>query len=119
MGKVFPRVPGPPQSLKVLLYMLGVGSVVWYAVALSLPVMLWAARRVDTERAMRATPRLYDLAAAGLAGAMAPFELVRLVLAGGVTAGTTMLSSLIGGVDQGNVYYVDPFNNDIVALKRF
>ena len=28
-------------------------------------------------------------------------------------------SSLIGGVDQGNVYYVDPFNNDIVALKRF
>jgi hypothetical protein len=28
-------------------------------------------------------------------------------------------SSLIGSVDQGNVYYVDPFNNDIVALKRF
>jgi len=28
-------------------------------------------------------------------------------------------SSLVGGVDQGNVYYVDPFNNDIVALKRF
>ena len=28
-------------------------------------------------------------------------------------------SALIGGVDQGNVYYVDPFNNDIVALKRF
>ena len=28
-------------------------------------------------------------------------------------------SSLIGAVDQGNVYYVDPFNNDIVALKRF
>jgi len=28
-------------------------------------------------------------------------------------------SSLIGGVDEGNVYYVDPFNNDIVALKRF
>ncbi|HVP60405.1 MAG TPA: hypothetical protein VMT11_07595 [Myxococcaceae bacterium] len=28
-------------------------------------------------------------------------------------------SSLIGGVDQGTVYYVDPFNNDIVALKRF
>ncbi len=28
-------------------------------------------------------------------------------------------SSLIGAVDQPNVYYVDPFNNDIVALKRF
>ncbi len=28
-------------------------------------------------------------------------------------------SSLIGEVDQANVYYVDPFNNDIVALKRF
>jgi hypothetical protein len=28
-------------------------------------------------------------------------------------------SALIGGIDQGNVYYVDPFNNDMVALKRF
>jgi hypothetical protein len=28
-------------------------------------------------------------------------------------------SVLIGGIDQGNVYYVDQTNNDIVALKRF
>ena len=28
-------------------------------------------------------------------------------------------SSLIGDVNDGTVYYVDPFNNDIVALKRF
>jgi len=28
-------------------------------------------------------------------------------------------SALVGAVDQGTVYYVDPLNNDIVALKRF
>ena len=28
-------------------------------------------------------------------------------------------SSLIAGDDQGTVYYVDPLNNEIVALRRF
>jgi hypothetical protein len=28
-------------------------------------------------------------------------------------------SSLVAGDDQGTVYYVDPLNNDIVALRRF
>lgn len=45
-GRVFPRVPSSPD-LPTLLWMLGVGSVVWYAVFLALPLFLWIARRVD------------------------------------------------------------------------
>jgi sensor histidine kinase YesM len=40
-------VPAPPQDLSRLLYQLGVGSVTWYAVAVALPLMLLAARRVE------------------------------------------------------------------------
>jgi sensor histidine kinase YesM len=47
---MFPRLPGPPPSVPILLYMLGVGSFVWYAVAFALPLLVWGARRVDTER---------------------------------------------------------------------
>jgi LytS/YehU family sensor histidine kinase len=36
--------------MRELLFMLGVGSVVWYGVALTLPFLLLAARRIDTER---------------------------------------------------------------------
>ncbi|HVZ49780.1 MAG TPA: histidine kinase [Gemmatimonadaceae bacterium] len=36
----YPRVPGPPPDVRTLLRQLGVGSVAWYATALSLPV-LW------------------------------------------------------------------------------
>lgn len=45
-----PRVPQLPPNIPELLFMLGVGSVVWYAVALTLPFLLLAARRVNTER---------------------------------------------------------------------
>ncbi|MEP6507219.1 MAG: histidine kinase [Gemmatimonadales bacterium] len=50
IGPVFPRVPGPPQSLPILLYMLGVGSVVWYAVVVGFPLVLWGARHVESEK---------------------------------------------------------------------
>lgn len=45
-GRVFPRVQSSPD-LPTLLWMLGVGSVVWYAVFLALPLFLWIARRID------------------------------------------------------------------------
>jgi hypothetical protein len=47
---------------------------------------------------MRDAPRRYDFAAAALAGGLALFEIVRLVLARGVTQGHTILSTVIGGV---------------------
>lgn len=49
-GPMFPRLPGPPPSFPILLFMLGVGSFIWYAVAIALPLLVWGARRVDTER---------------------------------------------------------------------
>jgi LytS/YehU family sensor histidine kinase len=36
--------------MSVLLYMLGVGSFVWYAVTIAFPLLLIAARRIDVER---------------------------------------------------------------------
>src|SRR4029079_3625210 len=48
-GPMFPRLPGPPPSFPILLFMLGVGSFIWYAVAVALPLLVWGARRVDTE----------------------------------------------------------------------
>jgi signal transduction histidine kinase len=54
MGRTLPRVPAPPQDLSTLLYMLGVGSIVWYAVVVSLPLLVWLARRTDTDRYSRA-----------------------------------------------------------------
>lgn len=49
-GRMVPRVPQLPPNIRELLFMLGVGSVVWYAVALALPFLLIAARRVRPER---------------------------------------------------------------------
>ena len=46
---VFPRVPAQPD-LRTLLFMLGVGSPVWYAVFIALPVLILAARRIDLSR---------------------------------------------------------------------
>ena len=48
--RAFPRLPGPAPDFRTLLYLLGVGSVVWYAAAIALPVLLVAARRLDVER---------------------------------------------------------------------
>jgi signal transduction histidine kinase len=53
-GRLLPRVPGPPPDLSALLWQFGVGSVVWYAVIFALPLMLFAARRIDVERIGRA-----------------------------------------------------------------
>lgn len=50
MGPMLPRVPGPPQSIPILLYMLGVGSVTWYAVTIAFPILLWGARRASSDR---------------------------------------------------------------------
>ncbi|MBI3792571.1 MAG: histidine kinase [Gemmatimonadetes bacterium] len=61
-ARAFPRVSAPPPNLGVLLWQLGVGSVTWYAVVLALPVLLWAARRVDTERLGRTRTALLSLA---------------------------------------------------------
>jgi hypothetical protein len=60
-GQVFPRVATAPD-VRTLLGMLGVGSVVWYAVFIALPILLWLARRTDIEA--RGLGRLL-LAAAG------------------------------------------------------
>jgi two-component system, LytTR family, sensor kinase len=45
--RLFPRVPGPPPDFRTLLVLLGVGSIVWYAAVLALPLMLWGAKRLS------------------------------------------------------------------------
>ena len=50
---MLPRVPPPPPDLPALLDALGVGSFVWFAVALALPAFVWLSRRYGTERASR------------------------------------------------------------------
>jgi signal transduction histidine kinase len=62
MGPMAPRMPAPPQNLPTLLHLLGVGSVVWYAVALSLIPLLLIARQVNTERHGRARIAILALA---------------------------------------------------------
>lgn len=52
-GRMVPRVPSLPPDLPELLFMLGVGSVIWYAVIITLPLILLAARHVDTDRYSR------------------------------------------------------------------
>jgi len=54
MRRALPRLPGPAPNFRTLLFMLGVGSIVWYAAALSLPLLLFVARRIDVERQGRA-----------------------------------------------------------------
>ncbi|HEY9230330.1 MAG TPA: histidine kinase [Gemmatimonadaceae bacterium] len=50
VGRMLPRMPGPPPDFRTLLYQLGVGSAVWYSVVIAFPLLLWGARRVDVER---------------------------------------------------------------------
>jgi hypothetical protein len=47
---------------------------------------------------MRTSPRINALLAAGLAGSLAAFELIRLGLSRGVTPGYTLGSSLVSGL---------------------
>ena len=49
-GRTIQRTPAPPADLPTLLHMLGVGSVVWYVAAVSLPLLVFGARRLDVER---------------------------------------------------------------------
>ena len=49
-GRMAQRVPALPPTFSELLFMLGVGSVIWYATILSLPILLLLARRVHTRR---------------------------------------------------------------------
>jgi signal transduction histidine kinase len=60
---MLPRIPPPPSDLPTLLYQLGVGSVVWYAAAIALPLLLFLARRIDVERQSRGRIALYALGA--------------------------------------------------------
>ena len=53
-SRMLPRLPGPAPNFPTLLYQLGVGSLVWYAAAVSLPFLILAARRFDIERHGRA-----------------------------------------------------------------
>ncbi len=50
VGPSLPRIPGPAPSVSVLLYMLGVGSTVWFAVTFAFPFLLWGARRIEGEK---------------------------------------------------------------------
>ena len=47
---MLPRLPGPAPDFRTLLFLLGVGSIVWYAVVVAFPFMLLGARRIDAER---------------------------------------------------------------------
>ena len=49
-GRMLPRLPGPAPDLRTLLFLLGVGSLLWYAVVIAFPFLLLGARRIDTER---------------------------------------------------------------------
>ena len=42
MQRALPRLPGPAPDFRTRLYLLGVGSIVWYAAAVSLPSFLLA-----------------------------------------------------------------------------
>ena len=53
-GRILPRVPAIPPNLPELLFMLGVGSILWYAAVFSIPVLLLLARRIHPERHRRA-----------------------------------------------------------------
>jgi two-component system LytT family sensor kinase len=64
-GRMFPRIPQAPD-LRTLLWMLGVGSPVWYAVFVALPVLLWVARRTDLSGQSR-----FRVAAFGILGLLA------------------------------------------------
>jgi two-component sensor histidine kinase len=48
--RMLPRLPGPAPNFRTLLYLLGVGSVVWYAAAVALPLLVLGARRIDIDR---------------------------------------------------------------------
>jgi signal transduction histidine kinase len=52
--RMLPRLPGPAPNFPTLLYLLGIGSIVWYTCAVSLPLLVLGARRIDVDRHGRA-----------------------------------------------------------------
>lgn len=70
---MLPRIPAPAPDLKSLLFLLGVGSPVWFAAAAAAPLLAYGIRRVEPDRL--GWPRALALAA---------LVLLLLVLASGV-----------------------------------
>ena len=50
MRGALPRIPGPASDFRTLLSLLGIGSLIWYAVAIAFPFLVFGARYVDAER---------------------------------------------------------------------
>ena len=64
-GRALPRMPGPAPDFRTLLFLVGVGSVIWYSAVIAFPVMLWGARRIDAERQGRGRAIAVAAAAVG------------------------------------------------------
>jgi signal transduction histidine kinase len=77
-GPMLPRLPGPAPNFRTLLYLFGVGSVVWYAAAVALPLLVVGARRIDIDRHGRA--RTIGLVAAAVASLIAITSVVEYVV---------------------------------------
>ena len=77
MQRTFPRLPGPAPDFRTLLYLLGVGSIVWYAAAVALPLLVLGARRVDLGRLGRV--RAVSIAAAAIAALIAITSIIEYV----------------------------------------
>jgi two-component system LytT family sensor kinase len=74
---MLPRLPGPAPNFRTLLYLLGVGSIVWYAAAVALPLLVLGARRIDLGRHSRA--RGVGVAAAVVAALIAITSIIEYV----------------------------------------
>lgn len=72
VGRMLPRVPSLPPNIAELLFMLGVGSIIWYATIFSIPLLLLVARRIRWSRENRI---------ALIAGAVATFAALFIVTA--------------------------------------
>jgi two-component sensor histidine kinase len=76
-GRMLPRLPGPAPNFRTLLFLLGVGSIVWYAAAVALPLLVIGARRIDLDRLGRV--RVIGVAAAVLATLIAITSIIEYV----------------------------------------
>ena len=76
--RMLPRLPGPAPNFRTLLYLFGVGSIVWYAAAVALPLLVLGARRVDIDRYGRA--RTIGLVVAAVASLVAITSILEYVV---------------------------------------
>ena len=74
---MLPRLPGPAPNFRTLLYLFGVGSVVWYAAAVALPLLVLGARKIDIDRSGRA--RTIGVVVAAVASLIAVTSIVEYV----------------------------------------